>query len=193
MTSKTVIIDATKEITPEEAIKIGQKDDAQVEANLELQKLKKLNIIIYGDSVTQEMEHPGRIVIDQAMAMQHYKFTVDKDLPLDNETLDYVGMIFIDNEVTKDNWKEHGTQVQYVIGRIDDTLKLQKKHVAIVWRYPEAGLFPVYQPRMADVIVKLFDVKDYNQSYDYEEKHHTLDINPDKMGGHTEEEVTHGN
>ena len=22
----------------------------------------------------------------------------------------------------------------------------------------------------------------------YEEKHHTLDINPDKMGGHTEEE-----
>ena len=184
MASKPVIIDGTREMAQEEAIKVAQKDDAQVEANLELQKLKKLNIIIYGDGVTEEMEHPGRIVIDQAMAMQHYKFTVDKDLPLDNETLDYVGMIFIDNEVTKDNWKKHGTQVQHVIGRIDVTLKLQKKHVALVWRYPEAGLFPIYQARMADVIVKLFDIKDYNQSYDYKEKHHTLDINPNKLGGH---------
>ena len=189
MTSKTVIIDATKEITPEEAIKIGQKDDAQVEANLELQKLKKLNLIIYGDGVTKEMEHPGRIVIDQAMAIQHYKFTVDKDLPLDDKTLDYVGMVFINNEVTEDNWKEHGEQVQHVIGRIDVTLKLQKEHVALVWRYPEAGLFPAYHTRIADVIMRLFQVhltEDNIQSY--EEKHHTLDINPDKMGGHTEEE-----
>ena len=158
----------------------------QVSTNHELQRLKKLNIIVYGDGVTQEMEHPGHIVINQAMAMQHYKFTVNKDLPLDDETLDYVGMIFINNEVTKDNWKEHGEQVQHVIGRIDCTLKLQKEHVAIAWRYPEAGLFAVYQPRMANVITKLFDVEDDSQSY--EEKHHTLDINPDKLGGHTEEE-----
>ena len=177
--AKEVLIDGCKEMTEAEALEVAMRDDAQVEAGIVLPKLKKLNFIVYGDGVTKEMDHPDRIIIDQAVAIQHYEYTVENDLSLDDETLDYVAMVFTDNEVTKDNWKEHGTQVQHVLGRIDCTLKLQKKNVALVWRYPEAGLFPAYNARITDVIMKLF-TEDNSQSY--EEKHHTLDINPEKLG-----------
>ena len=118
----------------------------------------KINLVVPGADVTEDLKYPGHMIVDMPMSLQHYKWIVDNNLVLDEEALDYVGIVFQNGEITEDNWKDQGSGVQHLIGRIDLTLKIWKSKtpVPLVWRYPEAGLSPGVVANVADVIIKLW-------------------------------------
>ena len=54
----------------------------------------KINLVVPGADVTEDLKYPGHMIVDMPMSLQHYKWIVDNNLVLDEEALDYVGIVF---------------------------------------------------------------------------------------------------
>lgn len=136
-------------------------------AELDPEFESKLNLVVPGSGVTEDLKYPGCLVLDMPMSLQHYSWVIKNDIPLDEETLDYIGIVFTEGEVTEDNWKRQGLGIKHLIGRVDVTLKVFKSKypVPVVWKYPEDGLHPSAIVNLSDVLIKLWTEYIYPQHW----------------------------
>ena len=141
-----------------------------------------LNIIVKGEGVTKDIDYGDRIIIDMPTALEHaYEIEVGH-MPLHECTIEYTNIVF--PTITEENWIEQGQGVHHLLGRIDLSLKLGDV-TTFMWRNPEDSISPGDQVKITDLILimlKGYPVTLKDDSQTYEEKHHTLDINPEKIG-----------
>lgn len=112
-------------------------------------EVRRVTLVVPGPQSHQRIRYPGLVEIDLEMSCHHARLVE----VLHPEVEQYFLKIFPDSELPER--KSAGTGALHVIGRLDLSLKLQDLGVPFMWKYPEAGLHPVAQAPLADVIMDL--------------------------------------
>ena len=153
-----------------------------ISGSREMTEKEHLSVITKGTLVTEDIDYGDRIIIDMPTALEHaYEIEVGH-MPLHECTIEYTNIVF--PTITEENWIEQGQGVHHLLGRIDLSLKLGDV-TTFMWRNPEDSIGLGDQVKIADLILimlKGYPVTFKDDSQTYEEKHHTLDINPEKIG-----------
>ena len=158
------------------------KKETLISGSREMTEKEYLSVITKGTLVTEDIDYGDRIIIDMPTALEHaYEIEVGH-MPLHECTIEYTNIVF--PTITEENWIEQGQGVHHLLGRIDLSLKLGDV-TTFMWRNPEDSISPGDQVKITDLILimlKGYPVTLKDDSQTYEEKHHTLDINPEKIG-----------
>jgi hypothetical protein len=137
-----------------EKIKLGN-EEFEIE-------VKPITLVVKAPNIMQDIQTPGRFMIDSTMTLEHVRFIHDKAQPLHPLTQKLFLVVFPDYEqrlagapITPAMLALEGSGAQHVAGLIDMSLILIDRGVPIGWRYPESYLHPAAQCNLADVLIAL--------------------------------------
>ena len=115
-------------------------------------KERPITMVVTGVDVLEEIEYPGRLVIESKDSLQHSRWCRKWHV----DTARCLGNIFKrePKHFTPDTIKDMGSGVRSAVGFVDISLKLRDLGAPFVLRHPETGLHPTVQAEFMQFIVE---------------------------------------
>ena|ERR1019366_3333940 len=123
-------------------------------------ELRKINIICKAPDIVQDIQTPGRLMIDSQMTLTH----TEEAKEFHPRTEKFFRMVFMeyDGEFTPEAIRREGSGAMHIAGLIDLSIICMTQSAKFGWKYPESFLHPKMQCQLADVVVAISNLEMIN-------------------------------